>query len=203
MENKIVSFIHDLTNFKQKEIELSLLFANDLSKQLSESDQVKQLSEIQELIDKFTKNSYQHKEITLSHQQFTLLNEILYHLGCVNTLELTIKEMNNYFNLKKTQEISLQGELNNKHLVNFDVKDYSNFPRKFQLIIGGMAQEFDKSIQEECTKLCLASLLKYLNDKDIKIIDNGFIIQTATQNIPDIIKQLALDNIGVYGVIPL
>ena len=172
-------------------------------KEIFPNNELHEHGDIYKLIDNITEYSYKKDGISFSHSQFSYFHETMFHLGCTHIIDNIIKEMGEFFNLDIPELSKTKSDLENYHIKSIDTKDYSNIPRKFYIIIGGMGKSFSEQIQEECAQHCLTLLLKILEENEINRAENGFIIQTALQNIPNISNELINNNIAIYGIIPI
>lgn len=205
-DGKVIKFINTLIELREIESNQSTILSNSLRKQLLNTFPKMQLDkqkDIDELIDEMAKYSYENDGFTLSHSQFGLLNEMMFHLGCSDVTRKTIEEMVKFFELDISGISNKVINLDNYKIQEIDVCDYSNFPRKFYIIIGGMGKSKSDKIRIESAENSKIILLNILNDNEISIVEKGFIIQTQLQNIPTITKELIDNNIGVYGIIPI
>ena len=114
-----------------------------------------------------------------------------------------IKEMGEFFDLDIPELNKTKVDLEKYNIKSIDTKDYSNTPRKIYIIIGGMGKSFSEQIQEECAQNCLNILMEIIEENEIDRVENGFIVQTPVQNIPNISNELINNNISIYGIIPI
>lgn len=203
---KVMKFINTLRALRTVEFEHTVFFGNHLQNQLKEifpnSESHKQ-HDIYKLVDNITSYSHEEDGISFSHSQFSFFRETMFHLGCSHIIDDIIKEIGKFFDLDIPELNQKKGDLENYSIKSIDTKDYSNIPRKFYIIIGGMGKSFSEQIQEECAQHCLKVLSEIIEENKIDQVENGFIIQTPVQNIPNISNELINNNIGIYGVIPI
>jgi len=204
--SKVIKFIDKLRALRKVELEHTLMFSNHLQGQLQKilaNNEIHEQEDIYKLMDNITKYSYKKDGISFSHSQFSFFHETMFHLGCTNIIDNIIKEMGEFFDLDIPELDKVESDLENYHIKSIDTKDYSNIPRKFYIIVGGVGKAFSEQVQEECVQHCLTVLLKSLEKNEISRAENGFIIQTALQNIPNISNDLINNSIGIYGIIPI
>lgn len=200
--SKVVKYLEKLRALRKVEFMHALMFSKHLREQFKEiftNNEPHTLIDIHNTIDTITEYSYKKDGISFSHSQFSFLKETMFHLGGTHLIDNTIKEMSEFFNL----DISEKSDLENYNIKSVDTKDYSNIPMEFYIIVGGMSKSFSKQVKEESTQHCLNILLEILEENEISIKENGFLIRTQLQNIPNISNELIKNNIGIYGIIPI
>ncbi len=204
--SKVMKFIDKLRVLRKVESEHTLMFGNHLQVQLKEifpNNESSKQGDIYEFVDNINEYSYKNDGVSFSHSQFSFFHETMFHLGATHMIDNIIKEIAVFFDLDIPELNKTKSDLENYNIKSIDTKDYSNNPRKFYIIIGGMGKSFAEQVQEECTQHCLTALLKILEENEIHRAENGFIIQTSLQNIPNISNELINNNIAIYGIIPI
>ena len=203
---KVMKFIDTLRALRKVEFEHTMVFGNYLKGQLKEifpNNELHENNDIYKLLDNITKYSYEKDGISFSHPQFSFFQETMFHLGCTHIIDNIIKEMGEFFDLDIPELNKTKVDLEKYNIRSIDTKDYSNTPRKIYIIIGGMGKSFSEQIQEECAQNCLNILMEIIEENEIDRVENGFIVQTPVQNIPNISNELINNNISIYGIIPI
>lgn len=204
--SKAIKFIDKLRHLRQAELDHSLILGNHLQEQfqeLFENYDSNEPIDLYRLIDTITKHSYKEGGLSFSHSQFAFFHETMYHLGSTGAIETVIKEMGDFFDLDIPERATEKSDLENYQIKSIDTKDYSTTPRKFYLIIGGMDESSPEENRREIARHCTQVFSNFFESDTISQTDNGFIIQTALQNIPTISMELNNHNIAIYGMIPI
>jgi hypothetical protein len=204
--SKVMKFIDKLRVLRQAELEHTLIFGNHLRGQFGElfgNSKVHEQDDVYKLVDTITEYSYKEDGLNFSHSQLSFFHETMFHLGGINIVDNIIKEMGEFFDLDIPERKKRKSDLENYRIKSIDTTDYSNTPRDFYLIIGGMDESFSEEIQEQCYQHCLTILLRFLKESEVIRAEKGFVIQTALQNIPNISNELIKNDVGIYGIIPV
>ncbi|HSQ89499.1 hypothetical protein [Romboutsia sp.] len=163
--SKVMKFIDKLRVLRKVEFEHTLRFGNHLQGQFREifpNNESDEQGDMYKVIDNIAEYSYKQDGISFSHSQFSFFHETMFHLGGTQIIDNIIKEMAEFFDLDIPELDKTKSDLESYHIKSIDTKDYSNIPRKFYIIIGGMGKSFSEQIQEECAQHCLTLLLKIL-----------------------------------------
>ncbi len=204
--SKVMKFIDRLRVLRKAELEHALIFGNHLRGQFGElfgNSKLNEQDDVCKLVDTITEYSYENDGLTFSHSQLSFFHETMFHLAGMNIVDNTIKEMGEFFDLEIPERNKAKSDLENYRIKSIDTTDYSNTPRDFYLIIGGMDKSFSEEIQGKCAQQCLTILLRFLKESEVRRAEKGFVIQTALQNIPNISNELIKNDIGIYGIIPI
>ena len=204
--SKVIKFINKLRVLRQVELEHTLSFGNHLRGQFIELfDDCKshEKDDVYKCVDTITQYSYEKDGLNFSHSQLSFFHETMFHLGNINIVDNIIKEMGEFFDLDIPERNKSKSDLNNYRIKSIDTTDYSNTPRDFYLILGGMDESYSEEVQIESAQHCLTILLRFLKESEVSRVEKGFVIQTALQNIPNISNELIKNNIGIYGIIPV
>ncbi|BES66513.1 hypothetical protein SANA_29520 [Gottschalkiaceae bacterium SANA] len=204
--SKAIKFIDKLRQLRQAELKHSLILGNHLQEQfqeLFENSDSNEPIDLYGLIDAITNHSYKEDGLSFSHSQFSFFHETMYHFGCTGAIETVIKEMGDFFDLDIPERTTGKSALENYQIKLIDTNDYSTTPREFYLIIGGMDESYPEEVRKEIAQHCTEVFLNFFEADTVSQTDNGFIIQTALQNIPTISMELNNRNIAIYGMIPI
>lgn len=198
---KLIKFIELIRSLKNEELRQNEFFYNNLKKHIESKIELSE--DNQDIIDIITKASYEKGKINLSHTEYLFLSEYLFHLGYIKATEDIIKQMGNFFEIDIPELNNRKWDIDKCEISPIDTADYTNIPKKIYILVGGMGEAFSKEIEDNISEICLSILGDFVNGANIERLENGFVIETAVQNIPNISSKLMEKNIGVYGIIPI
>lgn len=198
---KLIKFIELIRALKSEELRQNAFFYNNLKDNIE--SKLEESYNTEDIIDIITKISYEKGQIGFSYTEYLFLKECLFHLGYIRAAEDIIKQMGIFFDLDIPELNNKKWDIDKYNINPIDTTDYTNVQTKVYILIGGMGEAFSEEVENKISETCINILTDFVDKKSIEKMDNGFVIETSVQNIPNISSELMKNNIGIYGIIPI
>lgn len=198
---KLIKFVELIRTLKTEEIRQNEFFYNNLKNNIE--SKLEESYDAEDVIDIITKISYEKGQIGFSHTEYLFLKEYLFHLGYIRAAEDIIKQMGTFFDLDIPELNNKKWDIDKYNINPIDTTDYTNVPNKIYILVGGMGESFSEEVENKISETCINILTDFVDEGSIEKMKNGFVIETAVQNIPNISSELMKNNIGIYGIIPI
>ncbi|MGL5257362.1 MAG: hypothetical protein ACRC76_09990 [Proteocatella sp.] len=198
---RLMKFVESIRILKNEELKQNEFFYNNLKNNIE--SKLEESYNTEDIIDIITKISYEKGQIDFSHTEYLFLKEYLFHLGYIRAAEDIIKHTGSFFDLNIPELNNNKWDIDKYNIRPIDTTDYTNVPTKLYILVGGMGEAFSEEVENKISEICTNILIDFVDEESIEKMDNGFVIETAVQNIPIISSKLMKNNIGIYGIIPI